>query len=306
MTKIHKTLIIGILLLFFCNLHADNNYQIEIKNDTLYIYGDSLQLPQNVVVVYNDQPNIYRRMFNDPTDDLMENHPADDIYKNIWTRERINPYQMPIDSICDSVRINCSKYCMPTKGYITSKFGPRRYRYHFGTDIKVYTGDTIWCPFDGMVRIIDYEPNGYGRYVVVRHDNGLETVYAHLSRVLVEENLRIYSGEPIGLGGNTGRSTGSHLHFETRYLGNAINPELLFDFENHTIKEEEYLITKKNTFYHQKELKEMAAAKYHTVRSGDTLGALARRYGTSVSTLCRLNGIKSTSIIRIGQRLRVR
>jgi murein DD-endopeptidase MepM/ murein hydrolase activator NlpD len=195
---------------------------------------------------------------------------------------------------------------MPTKGYITSKFGPRRYRYHFGTDIKVYTGDTIWCPFDGMVRIIDYEPNGYGRYVVVRHDNGLETVYAHLSRVLVEENLRIYSGEPIGLGGNTGRSTGSHLHFETRYLGNAINPELLFDFENHTIKEEEYLITKKNTFYHQKELKEMAAAKYHTVRSGDTLGALARRYGTSVSTLCRLNGIKSTSIIRIGQRLRVR
>lgn len=140
----------------------------------------------------------------------------------------------------------------------------------------------------------------------MRHDNGLETVYAHLSRVLVHENQRVHCGEPIGLGGNTGRSTGSHLHFEIRFLGNALNPQLLIDFENNLIKDNEYIITKRNTFYHQKELKELAAAKYYTVRSGDTLGHIARRYGTSVSALCRLNGIRSTSIIRIGQRLRVR
>ena len=261
------------------------NYKIEIKNDTLYVISDSLPLPSNVVVVCNDEPNIYQKLFNDPTDDLMENHPAADLYNNVWTRERLNPYKIPIDSIPDSVR---------------------RYRYHYGTDVKVYTGDTISCAFDGMIRIIDYEPKGYGHYIVVRHDNGLETVYAHLSRVLVHENQRVHCGEPIGLGGNTGRSTGSHLHFEIRFLGNALNPQLLIDFENNQIKTNEYVITKRNTFYHQKELKELAAAKYYTVRSGDTLGHIARRYGTSVSAICRLNGIRSTSIIRIGQRLRVR
>lgn len=282
------------------------NYKIEIKNDTLYVISDSLPLPSNVVVVCNDEPNIYQKLFNDPTDDLMENHPAADLYNNVWTRERLNPYKIPIDSIPDSVRIDCSRFCMPAVGHITSKFGARRYRYHYGTDVKVYTGDTISCAFDGMIRIIDYEPKGYGHYIVVRHDNGLETVYAHLSRVLVHENQRVHCGEPIGLGGNTGRSTGSHLHFEIRFLGNALNPQLLIDFENNQIKTNEYVITKRNTFYHQKELKELAAAKYYTVRSGDTLGHIARRYGTSVSAICRLNGIRSTSIIRIGQRLRVR
>lgn len=296
------------MALLFClpTEAAEPYYQVEIKNDTLFVRSDSLPLPANVVVVCKDEPNIYQRIFNDPTDDLMEDHPAADIYNNIWTRERLNPYNFPIDSLPDSVRIDCSRFCMPAMGHITSKFGARRYRYHFGTDIKVNTGDTISCAFAGVVRIIDYEPKGYGRYVVVRHDNGLETVYAHLSRVLVHENERIDCGGTIGLGGNTGRSTGPHLHFEIRYIGNAINPELLVDFVNKNIRMDEYVITKRNTFYHQKELKELAAAKYYTVRSGDTLGALARRYGTSVSTLCRLNGIKSTSIIRIGQRIRVR
>lgn len=282
------------------------NYSVEIKNDTLFLSLDDSEFPEDMVLVINDRVNIYRRIFNDETDDLMENHPADDLYRNIWTREMLNPYNIPIDSLPDSVYIDCSKFCMPHLGHITSKFGPRRYRYHYGTDVKLQTGDTVRSAFDGQVRIIDYQRDGYGHYVVIRHDNGLETVYAHMSRIHVRENERVVCGQPIGLGGNTGRSTGSHLHFEIRYLGNAINPELLVDFDKNQIKQNQYLITKANTFYHHEEIRKLAAARYHNVKSGETLGALARRYSTTVNAICRLNGIKSSSVIRVGQRLRVR
>lgn len=89
---------------------------------------------------------------------------------------------------------------------------------HNGLDIKVYIGDTIRAAFSGKVRMVKYERRGYGKYVVIRHENGLETVYGHLSKQIVDENQYVEAGEPIGLGGNTGRSTGSHLHFE-RVLG---------------------------------------------------------------------------------------
>lgn len=280
--------------------------RFEYRNDTLFVTCQSDELPRHLVVKTEDRANVYKRILNDASDDLMEDHPADDIYNSIWTRERVNPYQLPIDSLQDSILIDCKGWVLPSKGYITSKFGPRKYRYHYGTDIKVLTGDTIYCSWDGQVRIVKYEPKGYGNYVVVRHDNGLETVYAHLSRVLVEENERITAGEIIGLGGNTGRSTGSHLHYEIRYLGNAINPELLIDFSAGALRDSTHLITQNKTFYHQQQLKEMQQAKYYTVRSGDNLSILAKRYGTTVKTLCRLNGIKESSVLRIGQRIRVR
>ncbi|MCM1035076.1 MAG: M23 family metallopeptidase [Paludibacter sp.] len=278
----------------------------EYRNDTLFVTCNADDLPKHLIVKGQDRANIYKRIFNDATDDLMEDHPADDLYNSVWTRERVNPYQYPIDSIRDSVLIDCKGFTLPAKGYITSKFGPRKYRYHYGTDVKVLVGDTIRCSWDGQVRIVKYDPKGYGNYVVVRHDNGLETVYAHMSRVLVEENERIYSGEILGLGGNTGRSTGSHLHYEIRYLGNAINPELFVDFSKGELCDSTHLITKTNTFYHQRQLKEMQQAKYYVVKAGDSLSVIARRYGTSVSAICRLNGIKESSVIRIGQRLRVR
>ena len=89
-----------------------------------------------------------------------------------------------------------------------------------------------------------YERRGYGKYVVIRHDNGLETVYGHLSKQLVEENQLVKAGEVIGLGGNTGRSTGSHLHFETRFLGIAINPIYMFDFPKQDIVADTYTFRK--------------------------------------------------------------
>lgn len=280
--------------------------QIEVKNDTLYVTCNSDELPKHIIVQAQDRANIYKRVLNDLTDDLMEDHPADDIYNSIWATDNVNPYKLPIDSIQDSIMIDCSGFVIPARGHITSKFGPRKYRYHYGTDIKVQIGDTIRSSWAGQVRIVRYDPRGYGNYVVVRHPNGLETVYAHMSKVLVDVDEHIVAGEVVGLGGNTGRSTGPHLHYEIRYLGNAMNTELLIDYQNFCMKDSVYTIVKRSTFYHQQQQKEMQQAKYITIKSGDNLSVLARRHGTTVGALCRLNGIKETTILRIGQRLRVR
>ncbi|MCL2027340.1 MAG: M23 family metallopeptidase [Bacteroidales bacterium] len=186
----------------------------------------------------------------------------------------------------------------------TSRFGSRRNRYHYGIDTRLRTGDPVYTVFDGVVRIARRSPT-YGFLVVVRHHNGLETYYAHLSRLLVEPEQEVKAGELIGLGGNTGRSRGSHLHFEVRYMGAPINPEDIIDFNKRQLKNPILELSAQN-FGYLEETKKLAEAKFHTVRSGDTLGALARRYGTSVNALCSLNGIRSSSTLRIGQRLRVR
>jgi murein DD-endopeptidase MepM/ murein hydrolase activator NlpD len=253
-----------------------------------------------------DTTNIYHQMLNDNSDDLMENHPADDIYNNIWTSERLNPYHFPVDSLPDSVRIDCSNFVLPIYGKVTSKFGRRRYRYHYGTDLRLNVGDSIRCAFAGKVRIIEYEPGGYGHYVVVRHDNGLETVYAHLSQVLVNLNQYVKAGQMIALGGNTGRSTGPHLHFETRYLGNAINPDYLIDFDGGSMRQLSYLITKKNTFNYKKELSNFQLARYHVVHRGDTLSEIASHYGTTVRKICNLNRISTKKLLKPGQKIRVK
>jgi murein DD-endopeptidase MepM/ murein hydrolase activator NlpD len=269
--------------------------------------GISSQVKTKTIATLTDSTNIYNEILNDKSDDLMEDHPADDIYNNIWTPNKLNPYKVPIDSLPDTVRIDCSEFLMPIEhAKITSNFGPRRYRYHYGTDLKLQIGDSVRSTFSGKVRIIDYESRGYGHYVVVRHNNGLETVYAHLSKVLVSLDQEVKTGETIALGGNTGRSTGPHLHFETRFLGNAINPASIINFDTGMPKELSYLMTKSKTFYYQREVKAMAAAKYIKVKKGDNLGRIAINNGTSVRTLCRLNNIKSTKTLQIGQRIRVR
>jgi murein DD-endopeptidase MepM/ murein hydrolase activator NlpD len=260
----------------------------------------------NSLLLKKDTANIYREMLNDRSDDLMENHPADDIYNNIWTPDRLNPYKIPIDSLPDTVRIDCSKFHVPVPGLITSDFGPRRYRYHYGTDLRINIGDSVRSAFDGKVRIIDYEARGYGHYVVIRHNNGLETVYAHLSQVLVSLDQNVKGGELIALGGNTGRSTGPHLHFEMRYLGNALNPASIVNFITGKVHNDIYQITKRKSFYYQHEVRKQAAAKYYKVRKGDTLGHIALRNGTSVKAICRLNKIKTNTKLQPGQRIRIK
>ena len=158
-------------------------------------------------------------------------YPAQDLYPE-WSNEYAHKYTNVV--IPDSLLIDLTGFCMPTENTkITDIFGyrPRRRRMHYGLDVKVQRGDTIRAAFDGKVRYVSYQRRGYGNYVVIRHPNGLETLYAHLTKKMVDENEVVKAGDPIGLGGNTGRSTGTHLHFETRFMGHFINPERLFNFE---------------------------------------------------------------------------
>lgn len=224
--------------------------------------------------------------------------PSAHIY-NSWNHLFVNPYDTDFVKKPDTTLIDLKGYCHPRKNYLTSDFGFRRYRHHYGVDIKVQTGDTIYASFDGMIRICKYSRT-FGNYIVIRHYNGLETIYAHLSRSLAGLNQIVKSGEPIGLGGNTGRSTGPHLHYEVRFLGQCINPHDIIDFSNYQIKSDSLNLCANNFSY----LSEIRKIRYHVVRSGDTLGRIAMKYRVSISQLCRLNKIRSTKILRIGQRIR--
>jgi len=234
-------------------------------------------------------------------------YPALDIYPN-WNNQFVNSYGSTA-IIPENYEIDLTDFAMPTTNTrITSPFGPRWRRMHNGIDVKVQIGDTIVSAFDGKVRIVKFERRGYGNYVVIRHDNGLETVYGHLSKHLVKENQLVKAGEPIGLGGNTGRSTGSHLHFEIRFLGIPINPALMFDFERQDIVADSYTFKKggkSNSGGSSKtNLANNGNIKYHKVKSGDTLSKIAKQQGVSIDALCKLNGIKRTTTLRIGQVLR--
>lgn len=230
--------------------------------------------------------------------------PAMEMYPD-WENTRVHyTAELP-----DSFRIDLTGFVMPTESRkITDIFGyrPRRRRMHSGLDIKVQTGDTIYAAFDGKVRITSYQRRGYGHYVVIRHNNGIETLYAHLSKKLVTEDQNVKAGEPIGLGGNTGRSTGSHLHFETILLGKCIDPALLFDFKNQTTTGNSYVYRKPGSKYIENGKVKYAGPepKYHKVKKGDTIERIARKHGVSQRTIMKLNGLNSRSILHPGQNLR--
>ncbi len=262
--------------------------------------------------------------------------PAAQLYGDDWN----NQYAHRATELPDSFDINLRHFCMPTPSrVITSNFGSRWGRQHKGLDIKVYIGDTIRAAFSGKVRIVKYEAGGYGNYIVIRHPNGLETIYGHLSKQLVTENQVVRVGEPIGLGGNTGRSTGSHLHFETRLCGVALNPAIFFDFRNQDVTADHYLFVKDNYEQDSKiatrergkignggytrdqiygevgrsdeseptEVRQAMNAPerlYYKVQNGESLSSIAEKVGVSVDTLCRLNGFRKSQKVRAGMIIR--
>lgn len=234
--------------------------------------------------------------------------PAYDLYPN-WSNKSVNAYAGA--TIPDTFHIDLTGFTMPTPSTkVTSHYGYRSRwrRMHNGIDLKVYTGDTIYAAFDGKVRIVSFDRRGYGNYVVIRHDNGLETIYGHFSKHLVKEDQLVKSGEPIGLGGNTGRSTGSHLHFETRFLGQAINPALLFDFPNQDVTGDAYVYyaskSRSSATMKGSSVASNAEVRYHKVRSGDSLSKIAQQRKVSIDQLCRLNNISRKTVLRLGQLIR--
>lgn len=256
------------------------------------------------------------------------NSPSAQLYKD-WS----NQYAHRATELPDSFNINLRHFCMPTTSkIITSNFGRRWGRMHKGLDIKVYIGDTIRAAFDGKVRIVKYEAGGYGNYVVIRHHNGLETIYGHMSKHLVEENMQVRAGDPIGLGGNTGRSTGSHLHFETRLCGVALNPALLFDFRNQDVVGDYYDFNRDtymaessdankergkvgNGGYTREQVVGGTLGRYdsnnttgeklyHKVKFGETLSSIAEKRGVTVEQICSLNGYKKDKKLTPGQIIR--
>lgn len=237
----------------------------------------------------------------------MEANYSSDIYTT-WVTNKAHPYREA--DVPDSFRIDLRGFCMPTPSRnITSRYGyrPTFRRMHKGLDIKVYTGDTIVSAFDGKVRVVRYDAGGYGNYVVIRHNNGLETVYGHLSKHLVQGDQDVRAGEPIGLGGNTGRSFGSHLHFETRLAGEAINPELLFNFPAQDVTGDFYTFHKSESKPAQTMLATNAQRQdkhYYKVRKGETISGIAGKLGVNADELMRNNRLSSKSRIRPGQILR--
>lgn len=281
-------------------------------------------------------------------------NPSSDIYTD-WKNSGISTVSGHVPA---NYTVDLSGFCMPTPSrVVTSPFGQRWGRLHAGLDIKVYIGDTIRAAFDGKVRITQYQASGYGYYVVIRHTNGLETVYGHLSKIITKENQIVRAGDVIGLGGNTGRSTGSHLHFETRLCGTPINPALMFDFPNQDVtantfvyrggalsktssvasknskkveadnekrnaemavvttettneteQVEEAPVTEvkatKSSRKSKRESKKQNVSATYNVKSGDTLSAIAKKNGTTVAKLCKLNGISEKAIIRAGQKIK--
>jgi murein DD-endopeptidase MepM/ murein hydrolase activator NlpD len=256
--------------------------------------------------------------------------PAYELYGGLWPSRFVRAYGNRITPPKNFI-IDMTGFTMPINTRITSNFGWRGRRFHYGIDFTARTGDTIVAAFDGKVRVRDFQRGGYGNYLVIRHPNGLETVYAHLSAFLVERDEFVRSGQPIGLAGSTGRSTGPHLHFETRMMGLVINPNRLIDFVYGVAHRDEYMITSA-TFGRTTNRSAVpragsldnvlqasvnattgstsnafvaGAVQTHRVRSGDTLIAIARRHGTTARRIAELNNISVNSTLRIGQTLRL-
>lgn len=241
-----------------------------------------------------------------------------DLYSS-WNNNTTHCYSSA--AVPDSFKIDLRGFAMPTTSRnITSRFGyrPAFRRMHKGLDVKVYTGDTIYAAFSGKVRIVKYEAGGYGNYIVLRHNNGLETIYGHLSKQLVRTDQTVKAGEPIGLGGNTGRSFGSHLHFETRILGEAIDPALLFDFANQDVTADYFVFRKSgNSSSGYKSLASnrtedrqhdtrpsSGASHFYQVKKGDNIYSISKKLGISVDKLCSANNLNKKSKIRPKQILK--
>jgi hypothetical protein len=310
-----------------------------LKAQQLYEPIDTFFTEHGTVLLYPDRSWVYLEdiyfdgIMNSSLHDFIQQDSGYH-YKNYWKNDvTITCNQNNVGAMNDTIWMcvldsTHSNFCIPFDGRITSGFGYRHGRNHNGVDIDLEEGDTVRAAFDGKVRYARYHENGFGNLIIIRHYNGLETYYAHCSKLLVAPNQEIKAGDVIGLGGNTGHSYGAHLHFEIRFYDVPIDPELVFNFQHKDVNDN--LLVHRGVFVEggyrssasvtappgtvgtgggsttSSSSGTNTTSKTHKVRSGDTLGGIAEKYGTTVSQLCKLNGIKATDIIHIGQVLKVR
>ncbi|MEX1189747.1 MAG: peptidoglycan DD-metalloendopeptidase family protein [Bacteroidia bacterium] len=314
-----RTLILFLLFFSFHKIEAREVIIFSIEDSTA---GNSRVIPPDTIPPRTD---LFDEFVEEDEEDTSSEESYDevfdedfcaliqcDLYDSVWDTLKINPYGIDMKKRTESTMLQLVQdascdYIHPVCGNVTSDFGFRSSRYHYGIDIDLETGDEVYAAFEGTVRISKYSPT-YGNYVIIRHLNGLETLYAHLSARNVSPGQYLQAGDILGLGGNTGRSRGSHLHFEVRFLGQQINPRDIISFDEYACASESICISPESFSYLkavEKQKAKMAAARYYKIRKGDTLGKIARKQRTTVSKLCKLNKMSSKTVLRVGKRIRV-
>ena len=259
---------------------------------------DTVETPNGAAVLYKNYTWEYLQ--NEPV--LMtQDEDSTGLFSAQWINSTIFAYRVHLDSIHDTLIMLTSgdrTFTLPIYGHLFRGFTYA----HKGLDIKLNRGDTVKAAFDGVVRYARYNRGGFGNLIIIRHYNGLETYYGHLSKIRVKVNEVVKSGERIGLGGSTGRSRGPHLHFEVRYKDIPLDPLRLIDYDSQKLISNTFPITKRVFFPNDY----TADALIVKIKRGDTVGKLAHRYHTSVKEICAMNKIKQTSRLQVGRSIRVR
>jgi murein DD-endopeptidase MepM/ murein hydrolase activator NlpD len=277
-------------------------YKAVSKEELVYLVDSILDL-DSISPALIDMLTKYSAELESLKTKKLNNMPATDFYESFDERSCFTPASD--ECLPDTLKLIISNdslgnYFPPICGIITSNYGWRDNRMHKGMDIDLNRGDQVHAAFDGMVRIARYN-GGYGNVVIVRHYNGLETVYAHLSKIKVKVGQVVIAGQTLGLGGATGHATGTHLHFEVRFKGHALNPANFISFTENT--------TFSDTLIIRKSKYGIAAfpsnASIYTVQRGDSWYEIAKRYALTTRQLSALNGTDKRFYLRVGQKIRI-